>query len=411
MPADYSEYVDLTPHDLSPTDIYLGAIQLGRLVLPEFEIRQGTPDDAMLQAFSYMTALNVGAINRLPDRLMQGLCAMMGVTRDGGTKATFTATIALNDYGGIELPAGTVFTHTSRTIAGELSISYENAEPFSIESVSDTDENGDPAAFPYGTIELTSTFTGLNPFVGSTDTLQIETVVPEISSISANNDFVNGSYPEEAEVFLNRATTYLQSLSSNLATAEQIQAHILSTFQSVDRCKVYDQTNYLTDFSIAGPAVPGHAAIFLYGVEAALSNAQLYDVLVGVSNKSTAGIQFTTNNFNVINVGVTVSVARDSAYQETEIVDAVEIAIVDFLSPNGFTSKAEAVKITELQSLIAGVTGVEYVISTTLQDPDNLLGAANPIISGGGSSDIVFLNKGILPSASESNINITTVAV
>ena len=111
MPADYSEYVDLTPHDLSPTDVYLGAIQLGRIVLPEFEIRQGTPDDAMLQAFSYMTALSVGAINRLPNRLMQGLCAMMGVTRDGGTKATFTATVALNDYDGIEL-------RRAHTIAG-----------------------------------------------------------------------------------------------------------------------------------------------------------------------------------------------------------------------------------------------------------------------------------------------------
>ena len=411
MPADYSQYVNLTPHDLSPTDVYLGSIQLGRIVLPEFEIRQGTPDDAMLQAFSYMTALNVGAINRLPNRLMQGLCAMMGVTRDGGTKATFTATIALNDHDGIELPAGTVFTHTAITAAGEISTTYENAEPFSIAAVSEVDGNGDPAPFPSGTIALTSTFTGLNPFVGANDSLQIETIRPEISSIGAENDFVNGTYPEEDDIFLDRAVTYLQGLSSNLATADQIQAYILATFESVDRCKVYDQTDYLTDFSSAGPAAPGHAAIFLYGVESALSNAQLYDVLIGVSNKSTAGIQFSTNNFNVINVGVTVSVARDSSYQETEVASAVETAIANFLSPNGFTSKAEAIKITELQSVISATEGVEYVISTTLQDPDNLLGAANPIISGGGSSDIVFLNKGILPSANELDINVTTVAV
>lgn len=79
MPADFSEYVDLRPFDLNPGDIYLTSIDIARLTLPEFNLRVGTPEDAIFQAMAYMSALNIAAINRLPSRLMAGILLMMGV--------------------------------------------------------------------------------------------------------------------------------------------------------------------------------------------------------------------------------------------------------------------------------------------------------------------------------------------
>ena len=90
MPADFRQYVDLTPYDADPTDIYLGAIRLARLTLPEFQLRQGTVEDALFQAFSYMQMLGVSAINRLPNRLMEGISRILGVTRDEDTQPQST---------------------------------------------------------------------------------------------------------------------------------------------------------------------------------------------------------------------------------------------------------------------------------------------------------------------------------
>ena len=97
MPADFRHYVDLTPYDTDPTDIYLGAIRLARLTLPEFQLGHGTVEDALFQAFAYMQMLGVSAINRIPNRLMEGLSRILGITRDEGTRATVDVVVNLND--------------------------------------------------------------------------------------------------------------------------------------------------------------------------------------------------------------------------------------------------------------------------------------------------------------------------
>ena len=104
MPADFRRYVDLTPYDTDPTDIYLGAIRLARLTLPEFQLRQGTVEDALFQAFAYMQMLGVSAINRLPNRLMEGISRILGVARDEGARATVDVVITLNDIPDVDNP-------------------------------------------------------------------------------------------------------------------------------------------------------------------------------------------------------------------------------------------------------------------------------------------------------------------
>ena len=126
MPADYSSYVNLKPHDVDAVDIYLGAQELARVTLPEFNLRQGTVEDAMFQAFSYMQMLSVSAINRLPNRLMEGLAAMMGVGRDEGSRSKVDAVITLNDTVNVAIPAGSTATYP--VTINETTINY----PFAV---------------------------------------------------------------------------------------------------------------------------------------------------------------------------------------------------------------------------------------------------------------------------------------
>jgi len=86
MTIDFSQYVDLRPLDVQPADIYLDSIAIARTVLPDFSLRVGTPEDAMFQAIAYMTALNVGAINRIPNSLMMGITKLLGAPVDEGTR-------------------------------------------------------------------------------------------------------------------------------------------------------------------------------------------------------------------------------------------------------------------------------------------------------------------------------------
>lgn len=114
MPGDYSQYVNLKPYDISAVDVYLGAQELARVTLPEFNLRQGTVEDAMFQAFAYMQMLGVSAINRLPSRLMEGLTRMMGISRNEGTRAVVDAIYTFNDDVSMKIERGVGATYKIR---------------------------------------------------------------------------------------------------------------------------------------------------------------------------------------------------------------------------------------------------------------------------------------------------------
>ena len=111
MPVDFSEYINLAIFDKEPGDIYTDAIELGRLALPDFNLRVGTPEDAIFQAAAYISALNINAINRLPDRLMAGIVTMLGYQRQEATSAEVNVEITLGSYSGGTVPAGTTFSY------------------------------------------------------------------------------------------------------------------------------------------------------------------------------------------------------------------------------------------------------------------------------------------------------------
>lgn len=175
MPADFSEYVDLRLHDASPTDIYLGAIELARLTLPEFALRSGTVEDALFQSMSYMQMLSIAAINRIPSRLMEGLMKIGGVVRDAGTRAVITVNFVLNEVTSVTIPIGSTFFYEI-DFGDEQVLRYSFMTTETVQ-ILDTDI---PAGetLPQKELTLTSQYVGLHilPAVGSQ--LQSETVFP-----------------------------------------------------------------------------------------------------------------------------------------------------------------------------------------------------------------------------------------
>ena len=85
-------------YDKDAGELYLGALDLLQMNLPQLVVRPGTIEDALIQAFSYISTVAVNHINALPNRLMEGITSFMGVTRRDGTYANVTATFTALDY-------------------------------------------------------------------------------------------------------------------------------------------------------------------------------------------------------------------------------------------------------------------------------------------------------------------------
>jgi uncharacterized phage protein gp47/JayE len=259
MPADFSEYVDLTPFDLSAGDIYRDAISMARLTLPEFNLRVGTPEDAIFQAASYISALNVAAINRLPDRLMAGILLMMGVQRQDGFPAEISVVFTADSYDGATIPLGTTVSFEA-TFEDEIQeYVFVTTEVGEIQPVTSPGP-GDP--FPTIEISAQCTNPGLIPIVSAGDDLTILTSGTSLLSAEVGSNFVNGIDPDTDSEYLARCVSYLNSLSSTLAKSTQVDSHVSSTYPGVVyKTKTYDLTNgdeNLGDISVYRSASPSY---------------------------------------------------------------------------------------------------------------------------------------------------------
>lgn len=257
MPADFSEYVDLTPFDLSAGDIYRDSIAMARLTLPEFNLRVGTPEDAMFQAASYISSLNISAINRLPDRLMAGILLMMGVQRQDGIPSEISVVFTADSYDGATIPLGTSVSFQA-TFEDEIQeYVFLTTELGVIEPI-ENPSTGDP--FPSIEIVAQCVNPGLIPIVSAGDPLTILTSGTSLLSAEVGSTFINGVEPDTDSEYLARCVSYLNSLSSTLAKSTQVDSHIASTYPGVVyRVKTYDLTNgdeTLGDVSVYRSASP-----------------------------------------------------------------------------------------------------------------------------------------------------------
>ena len=223
---DFSNYVDLTIEDETPESIYEEAVEYGRNTFPELNTRAGTLEDALLQSFAYVGSQAIGAINRLPDGLMEGILKLHGLSRLEATFSSVPVEFTLLDDGS-SVPAGTVVIFQDPNDGEQY--------PFSLaETVT--------AASSLFIVSATviSTTAGPVPEIPTGTTLLISEPSSNVIFCETTSSVSTGNSEETTDQFLARGTTYLQSLSRVLTTSLQVQNYILSTFPDVERCKVYD---------------------------------------------------------------------------------------------------------------------------------------------------------------------------
>lgn len=242
MPADFSNYIDLSLFDLEPGDIYRDSLELARLSLPQFELRTGTPEDAIFQAMAYVSALNISAINRLPNRLMSGLVSILGFTRQEGIAAEVDVLFTLNTYDGGIIPAGTVVSY-SAFFENELQeFAFQTLEAVDIEPTNLAVTSN----YPTAVITCSCLTLGIISPLSANAVLDVVSAGTNIYSaaVASPSNFANGINADTDTEYLSAASTYLRSLSSVINKSGQLDAFILSTYPGViGRVKSYDLTN------------------------------------------------------------------------------------------------------------------------------------------------------------------------
>lgn len=397
MPIDFSEYVYLVPFDVSPTSVYLDAIDYAKVVLPEFQPRQGTPEDAILQAVSYISALNIAAINRIPDRLMAGLVGMMGVEVDDGEKAVIDVVFTCIDNNGTSVPQGTLLRYDYEFLGEQRSVYFQTTEDGVITAVDPEDP------LPTVTVEAEAIDVGVILPIPDDTELTIDTPTSNIISAVLDTTVSSGKNPETENEFLSRAVSFLGSLSSSFAKASQIDGFVLSQFLStVSRCKTYDLTNPTSGLQWADADEPGYVTVIVYGINQQLTNDQKNDILVAVEERAVGGLIISVEDANIVDLTVDISVAHSSEYDSDIVQENIENVLINYFSPTNYRF-TESVKLSEFYSIVSAIPGVIYVDSLIVTPGT---GGSNDV-----DGNVDFTLKGSLPTIAVDDITVTLTSL
>lgn len=229
---DFSEYIDLTVNDLQPIEIYQASRDYALIALPDFNPRVGSVEDAMLQAMSYVCGLTTGAINRLPNGLMEGLLRVMGFVRSEATFASGNVIFTAIDTSGLTIPEGTQVSFSEVTADGVVTHIFETTASVTI-----------PEGSTQSTaVQIVALDAGEKPVLTDGVALTLLSPVSRLFEVVFDGAMAQGSESESDTDYFNRATTFLSSLSKSLATAEQVTNYVLNAYPNAFRVKTYDMT-------------------------------------------------------------------------------------------------------------------------------------------------------------------------
>ena len=322
MATDFSKYIDLTIFDEQPGDVYLGAIEQAQLTLPEFDLRIGTPEDAIFQAAAYIGSLNIAAINRLPNRLMSGILSIMGVTRQPAIQAEIDIAIIAETYDGGNVTAGTLFGYQTVFEDEIQELVFQTNNLVVIPSVANPSIN---TPLPSASATVTCLTPGVIPVVPTASAaLNILSSGTNILSAITTANFANGIDGDSDSEYLSRCVTHLKSLSSSINKSSQVDSHLLLGYPLfLQRVKAYDLTygdSSLGDVSVARTKT--------------LSN-------VALTNNS-ASVSFSSAHQFIVGDKVTISDCTDAVFNGTFSVTSTSSTSITFTKVTSTVASAAA---------------------------------------------------------------------
>ena len=440
MPINFSPYISLTPANLEPADIYQNSIDVALQVLPEFNLRRGTLEDAIFQASVYMNALNIATINSLPSRLMEGFANLVGYSRFEGTRSTVTLTVTAFDTSGGVVPKGTIFAHRYTEPDGTVTeYTYETIEEIDLAPAwsstttyaigdyvtytgntyiallgSNTNQNPVTATTywdqlgagdnpPSASVDVVSKTIGYTPLISDGTELVCITTNNIIDTAFAEDDFAVGLDGDTDADYLSGARTHIQSLSDSISTASQMQSSILVNFRETQICKVYDLTNS-TSLAVSAADAPGYLTAFVYGKDRVLTSAERSSIDTFITNRSVPGLEIGVLDFDFAPLTIDIALTYQSSLDSADVIALVKQSIVNALSYVNFPPYRTNITSNFIASIVyQSGSGVINVTSCTMDHNGTDFSES----TSSGQLTLTFVNKGVLPLVTTADITIT----
>lgn len=383
---DFRQYIDLTIYDVDPLQVYDDAINYARTSIPEFQPRQGSLEDAMLQAVSFQTASIIAAINRLPNGLMEGISRLTGLTRREATFSTGTAQFTVYVTTGVTIPSGTVVAY--ETVSDDIvtAYSFETIEDLVIEPASTT-----------GSVGIRALVAGVYPSILSGQALELISPAATVTGVELDSDLIIGLADETDAEFFSRAAQHFASLSACLTTKSQMVNYIAANYPNAPHFGVFDLTDS-SDLAFSAAAAPGYVTVVAVGPTGQpLSTEDKGFLQVDLEGKSVAGLTIDIVDPDFVEVTVDCAITILSGFNATDVSNAVETALFNRVSYRGYDFTGEII-LNEIIAIVSQVPGVKYVSTLDFTSVDGDFSNVDGVVS--------FANKDNVPVPT---LNVTVV--
>lgn len=350
-PPDLSSYVDLRIFDVTDQEVVETALAAIQVNLPGIILREGHTEVVMAEAAALEIAEEIVAINRLPGAVVAAILLLAGVDRDYGAAPTATVTFTLGDTLGHTIPGGT-----------RLYLLLDNniTVTFLVEPPGLTVDPGDSV----GTVSvIADTNTGRANGIPAGTTMLLADPVPFIESVALATDVVDGRDPETDEGWRDRGVQRLSRLSDALVLPRHFEAAALERAE-VERAvaiDLYDPTQ------VGDPGDhPGHITVAVLGENGAALSTEAKDAIEqALEDTAVAILDVHVVDVVVDTVPVAVQVRELPGYAQVTLTEAVQDAIAAYIDPMTW-AWGGVIRLNELISLVDQVTGVDYVITVTI---------------------------------------------
>lgn len=361
--VDWTDYVDLTPYDVSAVDLFEDAISYAQQTLPAWVPEAGNIEVVVTEAVATIAARVIAAANRVPGAVVETLLKLFDIDRSDGIKATGTVSITAVDSVGYTVPAGTAVSYFP--VDGTQPLTYILDNDVTIAAGSTT-----------GTSTVTAQVVGTahnKPSTGAR--LQVLATMPYVLSTSFSVAPSGGADAESDDEFFDRAVTTLASYSSALVTENQISTYVLTNYPTVHRCKTYSRRRSADRDTTDGDYTThdGYALVVLTKEnddindtsDVSLTASELQEIEDDLEDRTVSSLEVELANAQLISIDVSASFNVLPTYLTSAVEDAVTAALQNYLNPNTWDWDS-VVRANEIVVLIDQVPGVDYVSSVAL---------------------------------------------
>lgn len=361
---DLTPYVDLQLRDLDPQDVFETALVRMRMLLADFDPREGQIEIVLLEAIAQQIAELIFAVNRLPDSIFESLLTFYDIRRDYGEQPLANLRFDVATDQGMTVPGGTVAV---------LNLESGGLEPIQFTTMEDLVI---PTGQTFGVVLAQGdryTDEANGRAVGTM--LELRDAITYVDYVKLSSEPTGGRNTEEDPEYFDRAAQRLQRLVSTLVLPGHFTAAALE-MQDVERATTLNNYNPAGDPDNNGPVGDdaGYVTVAVYGPNEFLSAGRKDEIKSALAAQALTNLVINVVDPTITTIDVTADVVLDDNVDPADAIEVIKSELRNYLDPMTWNWN-NTIRINSLVSLITNVEGVYFVSNLSVP-------AANLTLSG-----------------------------